>query len=109
MVQAEREQVVQVLYALPTEQVVVEVVYETGMTEMRAVERSGLAERYPAIREQPLVLGIWGVEVESAHPVRAGDRIEISRPLEVDPRDMRRVMMSDGRVMGGAVRKKGRG
>lgn len=102
MATAELARVVQVLYALPHRQVIVDISYEPGMTVARAVERSGLIEAYPAIREQPLVLGIWGVEVDSTDPVRAGDRVEISRPLEADPRDMRRELISDGRVMGGA-------
>jgi uncharacterized protein len=104
--------IVRVLYALPEEQVVVEVPYEAGMTAALAVERSGLMRRYPALAREPLVLGIWGTETDAAGPVRAGDRVEISRPLVADPREMRRELMTDGRVMGGAqtfvIRKKDR-
>jgi uncharacterized protein len=91
-----------VLYALRAEQIIVEVPYEPGMTAALAVARSGLKERYPAIGEAPLVVGVWGVEVDSAHPVEPGDRVEISRPLVADPRVMRRELLNDGRVMGGA-------
>jgi uncharacterized protein len=103
--------VVRVLYALPDEQIIVEVPHEAGMTAALAVERSGLIGRYPALGRAPLVLGIWGIETDAAHPVRAGDRVEISRPLVADPRDMRRELMTGGRVMGGAalaIRKKDR-
>ena len=102
MARVEAPPVVQVLYALPDEQVVVEIPYEAQMTAAQAVERSGLIDAYPAISEQPLVLGIWGVEIDAGDAVRAGDRVEISRPLEADPRDMRRALLGDGRVMGGA-------
>ena len=99
---SKRGSTVQVLYALPDEQVIVELPWETGMTAARAVELSRLGRRFPAIEAEPLVLGIWGVEVGHAHVLEAGDRVEISRPLATDPRDMRRDLMSDGRVMGGA-------
>ena len=96
------EAVVEVLYALPEEQVIVELNFEPGMTAALAVERSGLTESYPSISEQDLVLGVWGAEVAAEHRLKPGDRVEISRPLEADPRVMRRELMTDGRVMGGA-------
>lgn len=102
MAKAESVASVQVLYALPGEQIIVEVPYEPGMTAALAVARSGLEEKYSAIGEAALVVGVWGVEVDTAHLVEPGDRVEISRPLVADPRVMRRELMSDGRVMGGA-------
>lgn len=93
---------VQVLYALPDEQIIVDIPFESGMTVSAAVDRSGLTERYPAIAAADLVLGIWGVAVSTDQLVEPGDRIEISRPLQADPREMRREFISDGRVMGGA-------
>lgn len=95
-------QVVYVLYALPDDQAVVEVEFEPGLSAMEAVVRSGLVERYPEIGGAPFLLGVWGVEVRADCSLRAGDRVEISRPLAADPRDMRRDFVSGGRVMGGA-------
>lgn len=94
--------IVQVLYALPARQVIVELPYEPGMTAAIAVERSRLVDAYPSIAEQPLVVGVWGRQVEPEQRLEAGDRVEISRPLVADPRVMRRELVSDGRVMGGA-------
>ena len=109
---SEQGPVVQVLCAFPDEQGVVEVDYAPGMTATQAVERSQLLERYAALLDDDIVLGVWGVQVEADFLVEPGDRVEISRPLEVDPRDMRRELLSDGRVMGGApapkLRKKAR-
>lgn len=93
---------VQVLYALPAEQHIVEIDLEAGMTAADAVARSGLAERFPEIGRSDLILGIWGVEVASDYRLRGGDRVEISRALVADPRAMRRDLISVGRVMGGA-------
>lgn len=94
---------VQVLYALRGEQILIDLDFTEAMTAADAVERSGLAERYPEITEKPMVLGIWGIEVALDCRLRAGDRVEISRPLVADPRDMRRELVSGGRVMGGAA------
>jgi putative ubiquitin-RnfH superfamily antitoxin RatB of RatAB toxin-antitoxin module len=99
----ERNHTIEVLYALPDEQAIVELDFEQGMTARDAVVRSGLPERYPEIAEQDLALGVWGVEVPADFGLRVGDRVEISRPLLADPRDMRRTFINDGRVMGGAV------
>lgn len=104
----EMSETISVLYALPEEQILIELELEPGMTARSAVERSGLAERFSAIAEGELVLGVWGVEVNPAYELRPGDRVEISRPLVADPRDMRRELLSGGRVMGGAAVPPGR-
>lgn len=94
--------VVQVLFARAAEQTIVEIEFEPGMTAAAAVERSGLVEDLRVLSTEDLVLGVWGVEVDPECAIRAGDRVELSRPLQADPRDMRRELMTDGRVMGGA-------
>lgn len=93
---------VSVLYALPDEQVIVDLEYEPGMTALAAVRQSGLMQRFPVILESELLLGVFGRPLAADAPVRPGDRIEISRPLQTDPREMRREFLLDGRVMGGA-------
>jgi hypothetical protein len=102
MAASERQQPVEVLYALPDEQFIVELDFETEMTAGQAARRSGLIDRYPKILAGRLVLGVWGVEVSPGHVLKPGDRVEISRPLVADPRAMRREFLTDGRVMGGA-------
>ena len=103
-----------VVYALPERQFLVDVEYVAPMTAADAVSRSGLPQRFAEIDETDLVLGVWGVEVTPGFLLRAGDRVEISRPLLTDPRDLRRELLHEGRVMGGAnavapaIRKKDR-
>lgn len=91
------------LYALPGQQVIVDVPFYNGLTAREAVERSGLTTQFPEIGDQPLVLGVWGTEVDYEYALRDGDRVEISRPLQADPRVMRRDLMAEGRVMGGGA------
>ena len=92
---------VQVLYALPDEQVIVDVAFVQGMTVADAVAESGLTERFPAIESETLVAGVWGRPVSNSQLLQVGDRVEISRPLKADPRTMRRDYLAHGQVMGG--------
>ena len=103
MVGIESSDTVAVIYALSDEQAVVDLAFEPGMTATQAVARSGLIKRYPEIAARELVLGVWGIAVAPDQMLKAGDRVEISRPLVADPREMRRDFMTDGRVMGGAA------
>jgi uncharacterized protein len=61
-----------------------------GATVRDAVRASGLAARYPELDEEVLMPGIWGRAVEWTQPVQALDRIELCRPLTVDPKIARR-------------------
>jgi hypothetical protein len=92
---------VQVVYALPDDQRIVDVEYRAGLTAAEAVAASGLRDAFPEISARPLVLGVFGTQVEHDHGLRPGDRVEICRPLETDPRQMRREYAASGKVMGG--------
>ena len=82
---------VEVVYALPDRQRVVTLALpETGLTVQAAVERSGLLDEFPNLRDRPLVLGIYGTVCLPDRPLRDRDRVEIYRPLQVDPRAQRR-------------------
>ncbi len=84
------EPAVEVVYALPQRQRIVQVALREGMTAREAVTASGLAAEFPELERRPLLLGIFGRRVDGAQPLRAGDRVEIYRPLKSDPRDARR-------------------
>ncbi|CAA2105354.1 RnfH family protein [Variovorax paradoxus] len=56
-----------------------------------AVKASGLTERFPELDwRHALTPGIWGRAVEWDQPLKDGDRIELCRPLTVDPKVARR-------------------
>jgi hypothetical protein len=61
-----------------------------GTTVGDAVRASGVLERHPRLAQE-LVLGIWGRRVSEATVLREGDRVEIYRPLTVDPKEARRL------------------
>jgi hypothetical protein len=97
----EGELFVEVVYATPAEQPIVKLAFRAGMSAAQAVEASGLCERFPEIEGHPLALGVFGVRVGLDHVLEPGDRVEICRPLQTDPRDLRRELVAGGRVMGG--------
>ena len=81
---------VQVVYALPDEQRVVDLEVPRGTTVRAAVERSGIVEYFPDLDLNACDFGIFGEIKKPGVRVRAGDRIEIYRPLLDDPKEIRR-------------------
>jgi len=82
---------VEVIYALPDQQDVCVIEVSEGSTVQQAVEQSGLLPRYPELSESSLMLGIFGRKVESTVCLSAGDRVEIYRPLIIDPKKARMI------------------
>ena len=63
-------------------------------TALEALHQSGLPEKYPDLRLGTPSLGIWGRRCELDTALREGDRLEIYRPLTVDPKVARRERFS---------------
>jgi len=81
---------VEVVYALPDEQMLFAVRVPRRSTIRAAVERSGLMQRYPDIDLDRCAVGVYGKRVVMNGTVKPGDRIEIYRPLVADPKQSRR-------------------
>lgn len=81
---------VQVVYARADEQVVLSVEAPPDATIERVIRDSGILTRFPEIDVAHHAVGIYGVRASLRDPVRDGDRIEIYRPLHVDPKEARR-------------------
>ena len=56
-----------------------------------AVRAAGVLHRHPEIEAVARRVGIWGRSVPGQHPLCDGDRVEIYRPLLVDPKEARRL------------------
>ncbi len=91
---------VEVAYACPERQTVVRIDLVDGMTAMAAVEAAKIADAHPELRDRKLDLGIYGHPVPASYLLRSGDRVEIYRPLAVDPREARRRLAAEGLTMG---------
>jgi putative ubiquitin-RnfH superfamily antitoxin RatB of RatAB toxin-antitoxin module len=81
---------VEVVYATPEEQVVRTAQVFAGATVWQAIAASGLLAQFPQIDLTGQAVGIFGSRVRLSDPVTDGDRIEIYRPLQADPKEMRR-------------------
>ena len=62
----------------------------SGSTALQAVQASGLLALLPVGAFDPQRLGIFAQRVSAEQVLREGDRVEIYRPLQLDPMDARR-------------------
>ena len=81
---------VAVVYALPAEQVVLELELETGATVGDAIRASGMLERFPEISLDNIAVGVFAERVALDDVLEQGDRVEIYRRLLADPKEARR-------------------
>lgn len=82
---------VEVVFALPERQVLLTVELSDGATVADALEASRIALQFPDENLDALQTGLWGQPVDRDRPVKDGDRVELFRPLEMDPREARRL------------------
>ena len=61
-----------------------------GATVAQALEASGIASEFPGLELSGDSVGVWGRKAGPADVVQEGDRIEVYRPLRVDPKVARR-------------------
>ncbi|WP_133684029.1 RnfH family protein [Paludibacterium purpuratum] len=80
---------VEVAYATQAVQRLVPLSVPVGTSAGEAAERSGLLAEF-AVAAEGLRLGVFGKAVPVEHVLRAGDRVEIYRPLLADPKEVRR-------------------
>jgi len=89
---AERDHIeIEVAYAERDCQVVVPLTVPRGTSAREALRRSGLLERFPAIGRREECLGVFGHPVSPCAPLEHGDRVEVYRPLEMSPKQARRL------------------
>lgn len=81
---------VQVVYATPTQQPIITLTVASGCTALQAAQLSGIATSFPDMDWSNCRLGIFGHLVNPDHTLSAGDRVEIYRPLLIDPKESRR-------------------
>lgn len=90
---------VEVVFALPERQQLVTVELPPAATVADAIEKSGLQHRFADENFVNMQAGIWGRPVERNQRLSNGDRVELYRPLQRDPRDARRELAESGLTM----------
>ncbi|MGQ4878176.1 RnfH family protein [Billgrantia sp. LNSP4103-1] len=91
---AEVEIEVEVAFALPDRQRIVTLLVPPGTSARQAVALAGLERLFPEVTAAALAeadLGIFGqlLRDPETHQLREGDRVEVYRPLEIDPKEAR--------------------
>lgn len=81
--------VIEIVYIPPDQNPLhAHITYVAGMTVGKALEQSGLLESHPELVGMPA--GIFSRAVQLDTLVKPGDRIELYRPLLLDPMEIRR-------------------
>lgn len=87
---------VEVAYATPERQVILECEVKFGTSPRDAVRLSGIEQHFPEIDLEFCDLGVFGKAVADDYQLNDGDRIEIYRPLIADPKEIRRQRAAKG-------------
>jgi hypothetical protein len=81
---------ISVVYAEPGRQFVRELDVAPGTTVCEAIQLSAIAELATLSEADLTRVGIFGKPVAVSATLRDGDRVEIYRPLKIDPKEARR-------------------
>ena len=81
---------VEVAYALPDKQAIIELEVPEGTTAIEAARQSGITQKFEGIDLDNAKLGIYARVVSPSQVLREGDRVEIYRPLIADPKEVRK-------------------
>ena len=90
---------VEVAYATPDQQVILEIMAQPGITIEQAISQSGVLEQFPEIDLATNKVGIFGKLSKKTLELKEGDRVEIYRPLIADPKEVRRKREAEGKRM----------
>jgi putative ubiquitin-RnfH superfamily antitoxin RatB of RatAB toxin-antitoxin module len=88
---------VEVAYALPNKQTILQVEVAEGTTALEAAQLSGITRQFEEIDLDNAKLGIFAKVVSPGQVLRDGDRVEIYRPLIADPKDVRKARAARAR------------
>lgn len=81
---------IQICYARPGQQFLLEQTVPVGTTIQQAIQNSGIIQQAPEIDVSVWRVGIYGKLKTLDTVLREHDRVEIYRPLIADPKDTRR-------------------
>ncbi|MCF6264266.1 MAG: RnfH family protein [Xanthomonadales bacterium] len=82
---------VEIAYARPDKQLIRSLEVSQGTTLAEAIELSGIVEDFPEIRWDTKNVGVFSQKKPLNYVLQENDRIEIYRPLIIDPMEARRL------------------
>ncbi len=82
---------VEVAYATPEKQLIIEVAVNEGATMFEAAMQSGIDKEFAGLVINDCPMGLFGRKVAKPEQevLREGDRVELYRPLIIDPKQAR--------------------
>ena len=81
---------IELIYALPHEQKILTIEVLEDTTVEQAIKQSDVLQRYPDIDLTINKIGIFSKGCKLTDKLHDGDRIEIYRPLIIDPKEARK-------------------
>jgi len=94
---------IEVAYALPERQQIKKLQVPFGTTAFDAVKNSGIIDEFPVIDIENAKMGIFGkllgvrdLKSPKEHVLKNLDRVEIYRPLILDPKEIRKLRAKKG-------------
>ncbi len=91
---------IEVAVAWPEFQVVIPIRLPEGATVADALTAAGMDERFPQLELHPDRLGVFGEKRKPTDVLKYGDRVEVYRPLKVDPKQARRLAAEARKLVG---------
>ncbi len=90
---------IEVAYATPEKQIILECRIEPGTAARDVVGLSAIDQHFPEIDPENCDMGVFGKAIAANYELQDGDRIEIYRPLIADPKEIRRQRAAQGLQM----------
>ncbi len=81
---------VEVAYASETKQFLKSLRVAKGTTVIEAIQQSGVCGAFPGLDVESSRVGVFSQLVAKDQALKAHDRVEIYRPLTIDPKEARR-------------------
>lgn len=92
----EKSHTIEVVFATPSRQTVVRIEVAAGANARLAAMQSELDRYFPELDLATVPLGVFGERVADEYQVNDGDRVELYRELELDPKEARRRRAGQG-------------
>ncbi|MBT8140058.1 MAG: RnfH family protein [Gammaproteobacteria bacterium] len=90
---------VEVAYATPEKQKIIAVEVEPGCPPLQAAQQSGIEREFEGIDLDAAKMGVFGKAVDPrTYRLQAGERVEIYRPLLIDPKAVRKARAEKARA-----------
>lgn len=93
---------VEVAVAYPEVQQIFSLMVPAGTTAQEVVSGADLVKVFPELNVATAPLGVWGKVVKPEYLLCDGDRVEVLRRLQIDPKKTRRELAENGGYMGSA-------